>query len=66
MQFGLFYVTDFYCPYYTIQIHADVSHMDDLQYLFNFDNLNISLSKEEDLFVSRIMVDLWTNFAATG
>ncbi|XP_037793387.1 esterase FE4-like [Penaeus monodon] len=47
-------------------IHTDVSHMDDLQYLFSFDNLNISMSKEEDFFVSRIMVDLWTNFAATG
>ncbi|XP_063595267.1 cholinesterase 2-like [Penaeus indicus] len=44
----------------------NVSHMDDLQYLFSFDNLNISMSKEEDFFVSRIMVDLWTNFAATG
>lgn len=40
--------------------------MDDLQYLFDFKYLNISLSTEEDFFVSRIMVDLWTNFAATG
>ncbi|ROT85548.1 JHE-like carboxylesterase 1 [Penaeus vannamei] len=43
-----------------------VGDSDDLQYLFSFDKLNVSLTKEEDLFVSRIMVDLWTNFAATG
>lgn len=46
--------------------HTDVGDSDDLQYLFSFDKLNISLSKDEDLFVSRIMVDLWTSFAATG
>nr|XP_027208674.1 uncharacterized protein LOC113802318 [Penaeus vannamei] len=45
---------------------AYVGDSDDLQYLFSFDKLNVSLTKEEDLFVSRIMVDLWTNFAATG
>ncbi|XP_047488696.1 uncharacterized protein LOC125039021 [Penaeus chinensis] len=45
---------------------AYVGDSDDLQYLFSFDKFNISLSKDEDLFVSRIMVDLWTNFAATG
>ncbi|XP_042869255.1 cholinesterase-like [Penaeus japonicus] len=41
-----------------------VFHGDDLQYLFY--KKNQSLTKGEDLFVSRIMVDLWTNFAASG
>ncbi|XP_063599423.1 juvenile hormone esterase-like [Penaeus indicus] len=63
---GQYTFTDLYMGPTPDWILNDVSHMDDLQYLFNFDNLNISLSKEEDLFVSRIMVDLWTNFAVTG
>nr|XP_027227009.1 cholinesterase 1-like isoform X1 [Penaeus vannamei] len=58
--------TDLYMGPTPDWILNDVSHMDDLQYLFDFKYLNISLSKEEDFFVSRIMVDLWTNFAATG
>ncbi|XP_063612199.1 venom carboxylesterase-6-like, partial [Penaeus indicus] len=43
-----------------------VSHGDDIQYLFDFEAMNLTLRREEDLFVKRIMVDLWTNFAATG
>ncbi|XP_037804945.1 cholinesterase 1-like [Penaeus monodon] len=47
-------------------VNEHVSHGDDLQYLFDFGAMNLTLHREEDLFVRRIMVDLWTNFAATG
>ncbi|XP_042887469.1 venom carboxylesterase-6-like [Penaeus japonicus] len=63
---GQFTFTDLYMGPSPDWILPYIGHLDDLQYLFNFDNLNISLSKPEDFFVSRIMVDLWTNFAATG
>nr|XP_027217499.1 bile salt-activated lipase-like [Penaeus vannamei] len=43
-----------------------VTHADDLQYLFNQEEYNMTLQRDEDLFVSRIMVELWTNFAAKG
>ncbi|XP_063602968.1 juvenile hormone esterase-like [Penaeus indicus] len=43
-----------------------VVHGDDLQYMFSSIMMNITLSKPEDLFVSRIMLNLWANFAATG
>ncbi|XP_042856871.1 pyrethroid hydrolase Ces2a-like, partial [Penaeus japonicus] len=63
---GQYTFTDLYMGPTPSWILPYVGHMDDLQYLFDFSNLNISLSKPEDFFVSRIMVDLWTNFAATG
>ncbi|XP_042888719.1 venom carboxylesterase-6-like [Penaeus japonicus] len=43
-----------------------VSHGDDLQYLFEAFTENLTLSRSDDLLVARIVVDLWTNFAATG
>ncbi|XP_042858618.1 bile salt-activated lipase-like [Penaeus japonicus] len=57
--FGLFpTVPDWFKDY--------IGHADDLQYLFNNKESNMTLHREEDLFVSRIMVDLWTNFATNG
>ncbi|XP_042856542.1 juvenile hormone esterase-like isoform X2 [Penaeus japonicus] len=43
-----------------------VGHTDDIQYLFSQEKFHMKLQRDEDLFVSRIMVDLWTNFATTG
>ncbi|XP_069973830.1 cocaine esterase-like [Penaeus vannamei] len=43
-----------------------VCHGDDIQYLFYKETDNKDLTRSEDRFVSRIMVDLWTNFASAG
>lgn len=43
-----------------------VGHGDDLQYLFNNMMPFKPLERGDDLFVSEIMVALWTNFATTG
>ncbi|XP_042887731.1 cocaine esterase-like isoform X2 [Penaeus japonicus] len=61
-QYGLF---DDIVPPSNISQHW-VVHSDDLQYLFDKVINDKTLTRSEDLFVSRIMVDLWTNFAATG
>lgn len=42
------------------------SHGDDLQYLFNDVFGKRELERPDDKFLSEIMLDLWTNFAATG
>ncbi|XP_069973735.1 juvenile hormone esterase [Penaeus vannamei] len=47
-------------------VNEHVSHGDDIQYLFSLEALNQTLGRQEDLLVRKIMVDLWTNFAATG
>ncbi|XP_063600828.1 juvenile hormone esterase-like [Penaeus indicus] len=57
--FGLFPTTpDWYNRY--------IGHADDLLYLFSDLEGNKTLKQDEDLFVSRIMVELWTNFATVG
>ncbi|KAG0715125.1 Acetylcholinesterase [Chionoecetes opilio] len=43
-----------------------VSHGDDLQYIFNEVFGSQPLKRSDDLFLSEIMMDLWTTFAATG
>ncbi|ROT74375.1 JHE-like carboxylesterase 1 [Penaeus vannamei] len=43
-----------------------VGHGDDIQYLFEAIMDNFTLTRQEDLLVKQIMVDLWTSFAATG
>ncbi|XP_047495001.1 venom carboxylesterase-6-like [Penaeus chinensis] len=43
-----------------------VGHGDDLQYLFSSMLGNKTMTNNEDLFVRRIMLDLWVNFASTG
>ncbi|XP_042872419.1 venom carboxylesterase-6-like [Penaeus japonicus] len=43
-----------------------VNHGDDLQYLFTSMLGNATMNASEDLFVRRIMLDLWVNFAYTG
>ncbi|XP_063592164.1 venom carboxylesterase-6-like [Penaeus indicus] len=43
-----------------------VGHGDDLQYLFSSMLGNNTMTGNEDLFVRRIMLDLWVNFASTG
>jgi len=44
-----------------------VSHLDDLIYLFNNTSTYPTLkTTDEDYKVSRIMIDLWTNFAKIG
>lgn len=45
---------------------SDVGHADDILYLFGQAEGNRTLKRDEDLFVSRIMVELWTNFASVG
>ncbi|XP_047488287.1 juvenile hormone esterase-like isoform X2 [Penaeus chinensis] len=57
--FGLFpTVPDWFKSY--------VGHADDILYLFSGAEGNKTLKQDEDLFVSRIMVELWTNFATFG
>ncbi|XP_042217572.1 juvenile hormone esterase-like [Homarus americanus] len=46
--------------------NGKVNHGDDLQYLFSGMPPFQPLQHSGDLFLSEIMVDLWTNFAATG
>ncbi|KAK7066842.1 hypothetical protein SK128_000816, partial [Halocaridina rubra] len=43
-----------------------ISHGDDLQYLFNDLSYYPPLQRKDDLMVSKIMLTLWSNFAATG
>lgn len=45
---------------------SDVGHADDILYLFSQEKFNQTLKRDEDLFVSRIMVEMWTNFASFG
>lgn len=57
--FGLFNTTpEWYKGY--------VGHADDILYLFSQEKFNQTLKRDEDLFVSRIMVEMWTNFASFG
>ncbi|XP_069985949.1 venom carboxylesterase-6 [Penaeus vannamei] len=43
-----------------------VGHGDDLLYLFSSMVANETMTKAEDLFIRRVMLDLWVNFASTG
>lgn len=44
-----------------------VTHGDDLQFLFDdLIGMEEGLKKSNDLVMRKIMLDLWTNFAATG
>ncbi|XP_037803467.1 acetylcholinesterase-like [Penaeus monodon] len=52
-------------PFITYFPDSDIGHGDDVQYLFNTE-YNKTLQRDEDIFVSRIMVEIWTNFATTG
>lgn len=45
---------------------AGVGHGDDLLYLFSSMVANETMTKAEDLFIRRVMLDLWVNFASTG
>lgn len=50
----------------SLDIVPGVSHCDDLLYLFNSPALIPPLVAQIDVYVSNLMVELWTNFAIYG